>query len=53
MRRARIKVEIMTEVYATRDYRLYRRYRTVKWRCMKVNLCQRRWIHERKGFKVG
>ena len=25
MRRARIKVEILTEVYATRDYRLYRK----------------------------
>ena len=51
MKGARIKVEILTEVYATRDYRLYRKYRTVEWRRMKANLCQRRRIHERERFQ--
>ena len=30
MKGARIKVEILTEVYTTRDYRLYRKYRTCR-----------------------
>ena len=51
MKGARIKVKILTEVYTTRDYRLYRKYRTVEWRHMKANLCQRRQIHERERFQ--